>query len=382
MVQTLPAQIQAAIVKRKNEIGVEKGKIAGLKVQIGDNVQTISADQKDITSLQNDPTVSSLQKQIQSIKQGDSGLPELQRELAAAESTKIPAGTKYAIQRAAKAAQVAALRARINDIAAGRDSLPSLEGQLAAQIGQDQLKIGADNADIQKLYGTNVSLGGDKDKVGKGGQIGQHLSLISKLTGQITGSDGLNTALSEVTGSGQYAPLALQGASGVGGLLGPDQIQLQTLQDEMAQLGNGPLAAALAAAQAQYSSSTSSTTDDSTLVGLLQQQNELLANEYAVSQRQYSVLADLPYGGSFSTGGVVPGPVGAATAIIAHGGEIVTSIADQRRGGGETTHKVELTLNKNLLDIIDARIQTHGRSSARKVAKRLPSHGGGLLTAR
>lgn len=47
--------------------------------------------------------------------------------------------------------------------------------------------------------------------------------------------------------------------------------------------------------------------------------------------------AGLPYGGSFADGGIVPGPLGAPTAIIAHGGERVTPATNVPATSGEPT---------------------------------------------
>jgi TP901 family phage tail tape measure protein len=69
------------------------------------------------------------------------------------------------------------------------------------------------------------------------------------------------------------------------------------------------------------------TTDDSgradLLAGLLREANL----RTAVSQAQYQVLRNMPpYGGSFATGGVVPGPLGSPRVIVAHGGETVSPV--------------------------------------------------------
>ena len=60
------------------------------------------------------------------------------------------------------------------------------------------------------------------------------------------------------------------------------------------------------------------------ITGLLQQIATTAQQSYAVSQAQYAVLQQTPpFGGSFQTGGVVPGPAGAPRVIVAHGGETV-----------------------------------------------------------
>jgi hypothetical protein len=82
--------------------------------------------------------------------------------------------------------------------------------------------------------------------------------------------------------------------------------------------------------------------DDAERNALLRQLLQESQQRYAVSQAQYRTLEgfrlqgfgfDLPaYGGSFATGGVVPGAVGEARTIIAHGGERILSVAEQRNG--------------------------------------------------
>ena len=102
-----------------------------------------------------------------------------------------------------------------------------------------------------------------------------------------------------------------------------------------------------------------------------------------MSQAQYQVLANLPpYGGSFASGGIVPGPVGAARSIIAHGGERITSVADQRNnGGGGDTH-VHISGNDGWLrNMIRVEIQNASRAQGRQVRKRLPGLGGGIVPA-
>jgi hypothetical protein len=63
------------------------------------------------------------------------------------------------------------------------------------------------------------------------------------------------------------------------------------------------------------------TTDTSALLQTLLTQTQ---QTLAVSQAQYSAIQSMPpFAGSFATGGIVPGPMGAPRTIIAHGGESV-----------------------------------------------------------
>jgi hypothetical protein len=100
-----------------------------------------------------------------------------------------------------------------------------------------------------------------------------------------------------------------------------------------------------------------------------------------VSERQFKVLrdsADLlpPYGGSFATGGVVPGPAGEARTIIAHAGEVITP----PDGGGDGMTVVLEFRNglEALAPYIDARVERGMRGAARTGARVLPGRSGVL----
>ena len=89
-----------------------------------------------------------------------------------------------------------------------------------------------------------MQLGGTRTTVGTGGKIGPLSKQIS----------GLQSTLLTVQGD----PVAIQGVSGLGGQLGPALLQQTSLEDQLAQLGAGPLAAALAAAGSQAGAGNSS----------------------------------------------------------------------------------------------------------------------------
>jgi hypothetical protein len=118
---------------------------------------------------------------------------------------------------------------------------------------------------------------------------------------------------------------------------------------------------------------------------LIELQTELIQQQVETIQVQAAELnvlqniGDLPlfqnpYGGSFATGGVVPGYAGEARTIIAHGGETVTPA-----GGGGNVHVNVANGMGWLSHFIDARITTNTRSSVRRASRRLPSAGGGLI---
>jgi hypothetical protein len=320
-----------------------------------------------------------LQAQIQNDGDPVAQAADLIDRLGAAEAIKVPAGSKGAVIAAEKQKQIADLEALIQKTAYGKITRANLEGQLAAVKKQDAAEITSDHSQIAALHAQNLKIGGS---TGTAGQIGGVRQNITGLGTQVT---NLKTTLAEITGSGDYSPLSIQGVGGIGGLLGPAELQLATLQAEDAQLQPPALAAALAAAQAQYAAGTSSSTDpNDALAGLLEQQNDQLAEQLQVSQRQYAVLANLPpYGGSFATGGMVPGALGEARTIIAHGGEVITPVG----GGAATAATPHVHVNFTgetawLKKFVNVEIHNASRVQGRQVNKALPGRGGGVLAAR
>jgi hypothetical protein len=88
------------------------------------------------------------------------------------------------------------------------------------------------------------------------------------------------------------------------------------------------------------------------------------------------VLSNLPpFGGSFAMGGPVPGPVGAARTIIAHGGE---TIAQAAVSSDPAVH-VHIDRKSDLAKLIDVRVEKGLRTTARRAGRRLPSRGGGQM---
>lgn len=130
-----------------------------------------------------------------------------------------------------------------------------------------------------------------------------------------------------------------------------------------------------------------SSTDDSERLALADQLLRESQQRYQVSQAQYRALegferdfplARLPgYGGSFATGGVVPGAVGEARTIIAHGGERVVSVADQQAAAGHGAQQrvrvvVEDHRTRVYVDEVEAIVERVTNRQARIGARRLP----------
>lgn len=228
--------------------------------------------------------------------------------------------------------------------------IAALKKQLGAK-GITASRKKAINAQISTLEGQNAKLGGNRTGVGTGGLLGTwagYVSTLSPIPDQIAGA----------------------GASGLGGQLGPAKITLAQLSQELGALSPGALQTALATAQANGQSGGS---NQSALVSLLEQQNQILAGQYEVSQAQYAVLSGpqfgLPqFGGSFANGGWVPGPPGAPRTVIAHGGEYIGQ-------PGST----EVHLHGDIERFVDWKIEQNGRQQAQVARRRLPGRAGALL---
>lgn len=307
-------------------------------------------------------------------------------------------------------AQNAAALKKHNDILGGYQSTITTE---SAKVADEKTDIHAYRADIKSYQGEispleqeNRVLTGSATSMGTAGEL-------ATLTGQLgsaAGTSGIGAAEgTSASAAGLFDLLSVtQGwAQQIGapapkgsGDLAIQQLQHETYVDAYKNLD--PTAAGDLAAAAGASSSTSS--QDSQLVSLLEQQNAQLAMEYAVSQAQYGALQSLstaplpglasggmldfsslgnlpPFGGFFETGGVVPGPVGAARTAIVHGGEVINPVG----GTGPTIHHIIVqdgAVDPNKIRVIAAgEVQAQGRNAARVVRRKLPGRGGGYLVA-
>lgn len=222
------------------------------------------------------------------------------------------------------------------------------------------------NSQITSLKTDNASLGGDKDKVGTGGQIGTLQGQIKTLT------DTQSTVTQD--------KLSVEGASGIGGALGDATVTVLSRKNDLSSLSPQALGLALAAADLSSSGGSTSTTTDQ-LNSNLEQENGFLQQRLVVSQDQYRTLSDIgdlpPFGGSFLTGGVVPGAPGEARTVIAHGGETITP----PDAGQVHEHNVILTpkvRGLSLENLIDVRVEHKTRNMARGAKVRPGARAGQL----
>lgn len=246
---------------------------------------------------------------------------------------------------------------------------------------------------ITPLEKENVLLGGEKEKLGTGGEIGQIAAQL--------GAAATSNPLSIVMGTGNSSASGLFGVisqaqgwatqlGGAGGDIGAARLQLAQYQQGLNALLPGASAAAAADAKQQATDTGTgtdttgtgtgtSTTDTSNQDQLIQLKAQLWDQEQqskAVGAAQTAVLAQLPkFGGVFHQGGVVPGPLGAERLILAQGGEVVTPL------GAEPAH---VGVNVNVADgmswlkqFIDTRIDQKTRTMSRNARRGLPGHGGG-----
>jgi phage-related protein len=101
------------------------------------------------------------------------------------------------------------------------------------------------------------------------------------------------------------------------------------------------------------------------ITGLLQTIATQAQQNYNVSQAQYKALQSFPpYAGSYATGGIVPGPVGAARTAIVHGGE--------RIGGNPEVHLHFAPGTDWLKEFVQVEIRQSGRRDSRTATRALP----------
>lgn len=265
------------------------------------------------------------------------------------------------------------------------DQEAAFKGARSAVTNDTLSAIYLNRSVIAPLESENKVLGGSPDKVGKGGELGQLATQLgvsatvdpfSIVSGNTSDASGLLGVLAQA--KSWTAQLNTPG-----GFISAAQLQLAQYQTGLSGLLPGASAAAAQDAQQQQQNNQSQLLQ--TQNGLLQQQlqNETLTSE--VSQAQYGALSQAitqlgelpPFGGSFATGGTVPGPIGAARTVIAHGGETITPPAAAPVASSDV--HVHIDRKSDLNQLIDVRIEKSSRTSARLGGRPLPSGGGGVL---
>jgi phage-related minor tail protein len=93
----------------------------------------------------------------------------------------------------------------------------------------------------------------------------------------------------------------------------------------------------------------------------------------AVSQAQYDVFSNAPFGGIFHQGGTVPGPIGAPRMILAQGGEVVLS-NDAVSNGPAVSVNFANGMGW-LRDFVDVRVDNQTRAQGRRSERQLPGQG-------
>lgn len=119
--------------------------------------------------------------------------------------------------------------------------------------------------------------------------------------------------------------------------------------------------------------------DTSALDALYAQQAAGAQEEARVAEASLAVFTSLgnllpPFGGSFALGGMVPGPLGEARTVIAHGGERITGPDDGSHVRVSVTDERVRVWHNDVEQIV----QNTTRTAARHARRRLPGNAGGL----
>jgi hypothetical protein len=269
--------------------------------------------------------------------------------------------------------------------------------KLEAQITGWQKDLGVKDAftsatigpSISALESENMLLAGDKTQVGTGGELG---TIMSQLGSQASG-DAIEQALgTNTSASGLYALKSMVSGwstdiGGTGGMIDLAANQLGLDRATLANLSQTTLTGLLAAAVTNSAASSGSSSSTDELNSLLQQQLGTEQERYDVSQAQYAVLSNLgnlspmanlpPFGGSFATGGVVPGPVGAARMALVHGGEVITPPS-----ASATRVDVHLHTHGGAEKFVRAMVQDETRKQAKQAMRPRAGQNAGRLTLR
>ena len=171
--------------------------------------------------------------------------------------------------------------------------ISSLEGHPK----QNATAIKSAKAELSKLHSERHGLearikktGGSDTSIGEGGNLHVWEGEREAYKARKEGREQQVAGLKEHGKTWGEDLTTIQGVGGGGGELGESALTLAKLAKEKKKLGMGAMAKALAKAKVQAGPGSA----EQKLTSLLKQQNEQLAAQFAVSQDQYKVLANLP----------------------------------------------------------------------------------------
>jgi hypothetical protein len=336
---SIQAPISKAIARRTAEV-------AKIKTRIQDNIKKIKELQAKIKAAQKQIAEAQAKAKAArdniSTAQGQVQYDQQQITYLKQQSLPYP-NPKSKYERDANAQFIAKRNGQMvayqSDIVSEQSKIAGWRAEITgedAQVGSWRSQISGWNQSADTLKAQNHQLGGTDDAVGTGGELGQ----IETQLGAPGSSGSISTVLGGTSASGLYQILdTVQGwATGLQGTGGDIPTQVQQLQDYQAALAD--LMSGATAAIPPPTTSTSSTDTTATPstaaitgeVGFSFQGQEYVATLAGMPQMAQggllamNALQSLPsWGGSFWTGGTVPGAVGEPKLIEAHGGEIITN---------------------------------------------------------
>lgn len=230
-------------------------------------------------------------------------------------------------------------------------TVPSSKGITDARVS---LLRDALEKQLHPIEGSLRALGGSSTGMGHGGELGRVMAQIKALE---SGRRELSLTTSEEQGTA-----------------------LPRLELNISQLSESLKEAAESVPPAMMPGAGSGESLNE-LNSLLKAQNEQLAQQLAVSQEQYKVLAAWspslpPYAGKFHTGGVVPGPLGAERMALVQAGERISPIGERDRPVHIHVHVEDDAVDRKKIRTV---IHEETRGMSRSAGRPLPSLGGGGL---